>query len=74
LLVSWCAVDSVAWCAAMMIVVGVEDLVRRTGDGQTHVRYSVVGRSRGQVTLCVFYTVHEETVSVNFLVEPQNKG
>jgi hypothetical protein len=74
LLASWCAGDSAAWRTAMMIIAGVGDLVWRTGDGQTHVRYSVVGRSRGQVTLCVFYTVHEETMSVDFLVEPQNQG
>jgi hypothetical protein len=39
-----------------------------------HVRYSVVGRSRGQVTLCAVYTVHIETRSAGFLVEPQNQG
>jgi hypothetical protein len=39
-----------------------------------HVRYSVVGRSRGWVTLCAVYTVHEETRSAGFLVEPQNQG
>jgi hypothetical protein len=32
----------------------------------------VVGQSRGQVALCVVYTVHVETRSVDFLVEPQN--
>jgi hypothetical protein len=35
--------------------------------------YLMVGRSGGQVTLGVIYTVHEETRSVGFLVEPQTK-
>jgi hypothetical protein len=39
----------------------------------TPVRYSVAGRSRGQVTLCVVCTVYVETRSVGFLVEPQNQ-
>jgi hypothetical protein len=38
------------------------------------VGYSMVGRSRGRVVLCVVYIVHVETRSVGFLVEPQNKG
>jgi hypothetical protein len=38
------------------------------------VRYSVVGRSRGPVTLCVVYTVHVETRKAGFLVSPQNQG
>jgi hypothetical protein len=38
------------------------------------VGYSVAGRSRGRVTLCVVCTVHVETRSTSFLVEPQNKG
>jgi hypothetical protein len=38
------------------------------------VRYLVAGRSRDQVALCVVYTVHIETKSVGFLVEPQNQG
>jgi hypothetical protein len=37
------------------------------------VGYSVVGRSRGQVTLCAVCTMHVETRSANFLVEPQNQ-
>jgi hypothetical protein len=48
--------------------------VHRTRDGQAHVRYSVVGRSGGQVTLCAVCTVHKETRSVEFLVWPQNQG
>jgi hypothetical protein len=38
------------------------------------VGYSVVGRSRGQVTPCGVRTVHVETRSASFLVEPQNQG
>jgi hypothetical protein len=35
--------------------------------------YSVARQSRGQVTLCVVCTMHEETRSPGFLVEPQTK-
>jgi hypothetical protein len=59
---------------ATMIMAGVGDLVWRIGDGQAQVEYSVAGRSRGQVTLCVVCTVHEEMRSTSFLVEPQNQG
>jgi hypothetical protein len=38
------------------------------------VGYSVAGRSRGRVTPCAVCTVHVETKSVGFLVEPQNQG
>jgi hypothetical protein len=38
------------------------------------VGYSVAGRSRSRVALCAVYTVHVETRSVSFLVEPQNQG
>jgi hypothetical protein len=38
------------------------------------VRYSVVERSEGRVTLCAVCTVHVEMSSVGFLVEPQNQG
>jgi hypothetical protein len=38
------------------------------------VRYSVAGRSGGQVTPCAVCTMHVETRSANFLVEPQNQG
>jgi hypothetical protein len=34
--------------------------------------YSVIGRSRVQVVRCAIYTVHVETRSASFLVEPQN--
>jgi hypothetical protein len=36
------------------------------------VEYSIVERSRGRVTLCAVCTVHVETRSASFLVEPQN--
>jgi hypothetical protein len=42
--------------------------------GWSQVRYSVVERSRGQVALCAVCTVHVETRSTCFLVEPQNQG
>jgi hypothetical protein len=38
------------------------------------VEYSVARRSRGRVVPCAVYTVHEETRSLSFLVEPQNQG
>jgi hypothetical protein len=34
----------------------------------------MTGRSRGRVAPCAIYTVHEETRSACFLVEPQNQG
>jgi hypothetical protein len=40
----------------------------------TQVGYSVVERSRSQVALCAFCTMHVETRSAGFLVEPQNQG
>jgi hypothetical protein len=55
-------------------MVGVGDLVQRTGDGQAQIRYSVAGRSGGRVMLCVVCTVHMEMRSEDFLVEPQNQG
>jgi hypothetical protein len=58
----------VACRVAMMIEAGVEDLVQRTGDSQAQVGYSVARRSRGQVMLCVVYTVHKEMRSSSFLV------
>jgi hypothetical protein len=57
-----------AWWAAMRIEAGVGDLMQKTGDGQAHVEYPVARRSRCRVTLCVVYTVYEETRSVDFLV------
>jgi hypothetical protein len=67
-------VARVAWRAATRIIAGVGDLVQRTGDGQAQVRYSVAGRSGGRVMPFAVCTVHEETMSVGFLVEPQNQG
>jgi hypothetical protein len=67
-------VAGAAWRAATRIVTGVGDLVQRTGDGQAQIRYSVAGRSRGCVTLCVVCTVHKETRSAGFLVWPENQG
>jgi hypothetical protein len=48
--------------------------MQRIGDDQTQIRYSIVGRSRGRVTLCAICTVHKEMRSVSFLVESQNQG
>jgi hypothetical protein len=39
----------------------------------TQVGYSVDERSRGRVALCAVCTVHIETKSVSFLIEPQNQ-
>jgi hypothetical protein len=66
-------VTGATWWAAMRIVVGVGDLVQRTGNDQAQVEYSVAGRSRDRVTLCTVCTLHEET-STGFLVWPQNQG
>jgi hypothetical protein len=38
------------------------------------VGYLVAGRSEGRVTLVAACTVHMETRSAGFLVEPQNQG
>jgi hypothetical protein len=38
------------------------------------VGYSVDGGSRSRVAPCAICTVHVETMSVGFLVEPQNQG
>jgi hypothetical protein len=48
--------------------------VQRIGDGQAQVGYSVAERSRGRVILCVVCTMHKETGSTSFLVQPQNQG
>jgi hypothetical protein len=60
--------------AVTRITAGVGDLVRRAGDGQTQVGYSMAGRSGGRVMSCVVCTVHEEMRSACFLVKPQNQG
>jgi hypothetical protein len=36
--------------------------------------YLVAGRSRSQVAPCAVCTVHVETMSIGFLVQPQNQG
>jgi hypothetical protein len=66
-------VAGAAWWEAIRIVAGVGDLVWRSGDSQAQIEYSVAGRSRGRVTLCVICTVHEEMWSTGFLIEPQNQ-
>jgi hypothetical protein len=38
------------------------------------VGYSVAGRSRGRVASCAVCTWQVKTMSVDFLVEPQNQG
>jgi hypothetical protein len=71
----------VSWCAGGRcdMVGNDEDLCRsrrpsvEDRDGQAQVEYSVAVRSGGRVAPCVVYTVHEETRSVGFLVEPQNQ-
>jgi hypothetical protein len=40
----------------------------------TQVGYSVIGRSRGRVAPCAICTMHQKTMSVSFLVEPQNQS
>jgi hypothetical protein len=40
----------------------------------TQVGYSVAGLSGGRVTPCAVCTVHMETKSTGFLVQPQNQG
>jgi hypothetical protein len=40
----------------------------------TQVGYSVAGQSRDQVMPCAICTVHKDTRSASFLVEPQNQG
>jgi hypothetical protein len=67
-------VAGAAWWVAMSIMAGVGDLVWRIGDSQAQVGYSLARRSRGRVTLCVVYTMHMETRSIGFLIEPQNQG
>jgi hypothetical protein len=62
------SVTGAAWPVAMRIEVGLGDLVQRTEDGQAQVGYSLVGRSRGWVTLCAVCTVHKETRSAGFWI------
>jgi hypothetical protein len=63
-------VTGATWWAVMRIVEGIEDQMQRTRDGQAEVGYSVAGRLRGQVMLCVICIVHKEMRSTDFLVWP----
>jgi hypothetical protein len=67
-------VVGVIWWPVTKIVVGVGDLVQRTGDGQAQVGYSVVEQSGGRVMPCAVCSVHKETRNTCSLVEPQNQG
>jgi hypothetical protein len=52
-----------------MFKTGVGVLVRRIGDDEAQVGYSMVGRSGGQVTPCAICIVHaEETRGTSFPV------
>jgi hypothetical protein len=55
-------------------MIGVGDLVRRIGDGQAQVGYSVAEQSGGRMMSCAACTVHVEMRSAGFLVVPQNQG
>jgi hypothetical protein len=46
--------------------------LQRIGDDQAQVWYFMVARSGGQVTICAVCTMHMETMSMSFLVDPQN--
>jgi hypothetical protein len=53
----------------MRIEAGGGDLVRRIGDDQAQVEYSVAGRSGGRVMMCVICIIHiEEMRSASFPV------
>jgi hypothetical protein len=65
-------VTDVVWWTAMRTMAGIGGMVQRTGDGQSQVGYSVAGRSRGRVILCVVCTMHKEMKSVDFFVWSQN--
>jgi hypothetical protein len=62
------------WRTVTRIMTGVGDLLQRTRDDEAQVEYSVTERSRGRVMLCAVCTIHEETRSASFLIEPQNQG
>jgi hypothetical protein len=65
-------VAGAAWRAVTRIVAGIGELMQRIGDSR--IGYSMAGRSRGRVALCAVCTVHVQTRSASFLVEPQNQG
>jgi hypothetical protein len=64
-------VTGATWRATMRIKAGVGDRMKRTGDSQAQVGYSVAERLRGRVTLCAVWTMHKGTRSAGFLVWPQ---
>jgi hypothetical protein len=55
------------WRVATRIVAGVGDLVQRTRDGQAQVGYSVAGRLRGQLMVCMICTVPSHYVIANIV-------
>jgi hypothetical protein len=62
-------VVNATWQATTRIEVRVGDLVRRIGDDQTQVGYSVARQSGGLVTSCAIRIVHEEEMRITgFLV------
>jgi hypothetical protein len=65
-------VAGAAWRVTTRIVTEVGDLVQRIKNGHTG-RVLVTGQLKGRVTPCAVCTVHVETMSVGFLVEPQNQ-
>jgi hypothetical protein len=67
-------VTGAAWWTAIMIETGVGDLVQMIENGQSQVGYSVAGRLRCHVILCMVYTVHKEIMNTDFLVQSQNQG
>jgi hypothetical protein len=59
----------VIWRAATRIKAGVGELVRRIGDDQAQVGYSVAEQSGGRVMSCAIHIIHvEETRSMGFPV------
>jgi hypothetical protein len=66
-------VADAVWQVATKIVAGVADLVQRMGDGRTS--QVLDGRTIKRLSeLCAVCTVHDESRSASFLVEPQNQG
>jgi hypothetical protein len=66
-------VAGATWLATMKIVAGVGDMVQRIGNDRTG---GVLGGRaiKRLVVPCAVCTVHMETMSVSFLIEPQNHG
>jgi hypothetical protein len=66
-------VAGAAWRVATRIMVGVGDLIQRTGDGRIG---QVLGGSaieRSDAAVCGLHRAHEDE-RAGFLVEPQNQG